>query len=216
MSRAALAAALWCGLGFAAELPSRSIDITLERGSSEGWQSVNPQTVFRAGDEIRFRFRSTRGGYLYVLNQTSDGSFLWLYPSKATGLSNRIQPGQEYQVPATDGAFRIPPTPGYDTIYWIVSADLLRNLPELPDPVPPRREALMPRCQGELLRARGRCEDSDAGAKPLAGSELLPRQLTPSPKASTDIVIKEVEGKSQITFPDSVPLFGYQFVIAHR
>lgn len=216
MSKCCLVLAWMCGAVSAAEIPSRSIEITLERATEDGWRTVSPRTVFTSADEIRFRFRSTRPGYLYVLNQTSAGSFLWLYPTKATGLENRIQAGQEYQVPSTDGSFRIPPVPGFDTVYWIVSEEVLKNLPDLPDPVAPSRESLIPRCHGELLRARGPCEDDRAGAKPLTRTELLPRELTPPPKTGVNLSIKEAQGKSQITIPESAPLFGYQFVIAHR
>ena len=191
------------------------MEITLERAHENGWSTVSPRTVFHAKDEIRFRLRTNLGGYLYVLNQTSDGSYLWLFPTKVTGLENRIEANREYQIPANQGAFRIPPTAGYDTVFWIVSEEPLRELPELPDPIAPSRSPLLPRCRQEL-RARGPCEDEQAGPKALANPELLPRQLIPPQNVNGGIRIRETEGRSVITLPGSVAFFGYQFLIAHR
>lgn len=216
MNRRWLLFGLMCWSARTADIPNRNIEITLERASKDGWHAVNPRVVFVPNDEIRFRFRSTRPGYLYVLNQGSDGSYLWLYPTEATGLENRIESGRDYQIPTNQGAFRIPRNPGYDTVYWIVSEERLRDLPALPEPVPPNPAALIPRCKDELLRARGRCEDELAGPKAIAHPELLPRQLIPPHIAAGDVGIREMQDKSQITIPGSVAFFGYQFVIAHR
>lgn len=215
MSRSAFFLALACWSTFAADLPRRNIEITLERANEGGWTSVSPRTVFNAKDEIRFRLRANLSGYLYVLNQTSDGSYLWLFPTKATGVENHIEANRNYQIPANEGAFQIPPTPGYDTVFWIMSEEPLRELPELPNPIAPNPAALLPRCRGEL-RARGPCEDEQAGPKTLANPELLPRQLIPPQNANSDIRIKQTQGRSVITLPGAVPFFGYQFVIAHR
>jgi hypothetical protein len=46
--------------------PELAIHVSLELRHGDQWQPVNAQTVFHNNDEIRFRFRTSLGGYLYV------------------------------------------------------------------------------------------------------------------------------------------------------
>ncbi len=65
----------------AADVPSRSVDVAVERINNGAWTGVDLQNVFRPDDQIRFRFRANFGGFLYVLNLTSRGEYLWLFPA---------------------------------------------------------------------------------------------------------------------------------------
>lgn len=150
------AALLWAGASLARgqqpPAPKPAVDVIIERSRGDEWQVVNPRMVFAANDEIRFRFRSSSAGYLYVLNRTATGAHLWLYPSAQAG-DNKIEANREYLIPATEGVFRIPATPGNDTVYWMVARESLGELP-------PAIQPLLPRCREQLLRARGGCEDN--------------------------------------------------------
>src|SRR5664280_1648729 len=98
-----------------------SIELTLERQESGNWRAVDPGLVFDTGDRVRFRFRANFDGYLYVMNQATSGKYETLFPREDTGEQNRIEPGKEYVVPATQGWFRITGPPGYDVLYWLVT-----------------------------------------------------------------------------------------------
>src|SRR5581483_11471535 len=142
----------------------RTAQVTLELTKGEEWTAIDAGTVLNAGDKVRFRFRASFDGVLYVLNQTSSGGFLWIFPTVETGTENLIVAGREYTVPATDGAFRIPAAAGYDTLYWIVTPVGLPALPGLSTfPARNTRKPLRPRCDPGPLRARGVCLDRTAG-----------------------------------------------------
>ncbi|MDQ6664163.1 MAG: DUF4384 domain-containing protein, partial [Acidobacteriota bacterium] len=134
-----LCAGLWPGLARAQQPPppKPAVDVVIERSRGDEWQVVNPRTVFAANDEIRFRFRSSSPGFLYVLNQTATGAHMWLYPSPQAGANNKIEANREYLIPATEGVFRIPPTPGNDTVYWMVARESLGELPPAIQPLLP-------------------------------------------------------------------------------
>lgn len=143
------------------------ISLLVERASGDEWKQVNASVVFDAGDEIRFRFRSSEPGYLYVLNETGRGERAWLFPPAGAPTENRIEAGQQYTLPAGDAAFRVADQPGYDSVYYILTSVRLPSLPSAvpPIPRPPDRGSLLPRCREGTLRARGVCMDQSAGAR---------------------------------------------------
>jgi hypothetical protein len=204
---------------FAAAGPSGEhlIDLSVERTVAGRWETTDPATVFRAGDEVRFRFRSAVPGYLYVLNETSQGESLWLFPRSDSGTDNRVEGAKEYLVPATEGFFVIPPQAGYDVVYWIVSPKLLAlptNSGVRSRKLSHRSSTLHPRCQEGPLRARGACIDNQAGARPLSDpgalSILLGFKPAPAPPA-----IESGESSVRIAAP-SGGLVVYEFRVAHR
>ena len=198
----------------------RHVSLILEQALGSEWRQVDPHTVFKADDQIRFRFRANFGGYLYVLNETGTGEHLWLFPTPETGLTNQIEAGREYVVPATSGSFLIPPNAGYDIVYWIVSP---LSFPELP--APPRNRQfpqhtyspLLPRCRESSLQARGLCLDGEAGAAPVADPSRLPPALAPRTLQPRALDVHEDGGQSRISVagPPAGP-FLCQFRIAHR
>ena len=58
------------------------------------------------GDLLRFRFRTTFDGYLYVLDSGTSGAQSLVFPGDATGRDNRVLAGREYFVPSTSDANR--------------------------------------------------------------------------------------------------------------
>src|SRR5215469_3106294 len=83
------------------------MEITLERLDGATWRSVDPALVLAQDDRVRFRFRANFDGYLYVMNQSTSGRYEQLFPREETGQNNHIAGNKEYQVPATQTAFRI-------------------------------------------------------------------------------------------------------------
>ena len=158
-----LSISVWCRAQNAEQHP---IDVALEQKHDGVWSPAESRTVFKAGDEIRFAFRATAPGFLYVLNVSPAGQYHWLYPAKDSGLDNRVAAGQRYLVPATAGSFVMPEKPGFETIYWVLSPKELRSVDM---PARTRRlkpSTLLPRCSPEELQARGACTDKTAGLKP--------------------------------------------------
>jgi len=193
---------------------SHSVDVTIERTESGAWQAADPRTVFRPKDEVRFQFRSSFDGYLYVLNRSPSGQYIWIYPSRDAGTDNRVQPNRSYVIPSTSGAFSIPESPGFDVVYWILSPTELRDL-SLPEPDAAAKSTLVPRCQESELRARGNCLDNSAGAR-VSGS--LPKSLQDtSPLRGRELKVDRTPSSSHIRFAGmNGRTLIYEFWIAHR
>jgi hypothetical protein len=201
------------------------VDVAVERISNGSWTGVDLQNVFRPDDQIRFRFRANFGGFLYVLNLTSKGEYMWLFPQGETGVENRIEAKREYLIPATSGAFRIPAFSGYDRVYWIVSTLQLPALPRIPNrsdvvgerPQPRPDSTLLPRCKDGPLRARGVCLDDEAGVQRLQSAGEVPAQLDFNVESDLlkQFTIKQDPKTARVSGPDAGP-FVYQLVIAHR
>jgi hypothetical protein len=203
------------------------MEITVERLTGDNWRIVDPALVFNNNDQVRFRFRSTFGGYLYVMNQGTGGEYQLLFPTDDTGKQNQVEPGKEYVVPATEGSFRVTGPAGQDIVYWLVTPVKLpgSNVPQpqyVPLPPPPRNPSkaaasLTPRCDDSLLRARGDCIDTTAGPR-AQNDGPLPENLAKVPGISTRelIVIKD---KNKSVISSATPLRGpvvYEFRLAHR
>lgn len=59
---------------------------------------------FRVGDAVEFRTKSSRDGYLTIVDLGTDGKVVVIYPSEA-GQDNRIKAGQEFVLPQGDLQF---------------------------------------------------------------------------------------------------------------
>jgi hypothetical protein len=198
------------------------MEITLEREDGVRWATVPAGFVFDSGDRVRFRFQSNFDGYLYVMNYGSSGSYALLFPQKDSGTNNQIKAGREYLVPA-EARFRITGPPGQDMLYWVVTpVQLGKNpnsdyVPLPPPPQPGRPHALIPRCDDQLLRARGMCIDVNAGPH-NARPDMLPENLAHLPRlAPRDLMIMNKDDSSVISSatPVSGPIV-YEFRLAHK
>jgi hypothetical protein len=198
-----------------AAVAQQRLEITIEKRETGAWKIMDPGHVFQDGDQLRFRFKSNQAGFLYVVNEGTSGDQSTLFPSEEAGTNNKIEPGREYIVPSTSGAFRITGPKGYDTVYWVLSPVRIaepakyKPLPAPPEPnqVPAN---LSPRCDDTVLKARGECVDARAGLKPNVVPGLTPRELFFVRKGDQSIVSVppvKVAANAPVT---------YQFRIAHQ
>jgi hypothetical protein len=152
---------------------SQSMEIVLERHESGAWKTIDPGLVLGQGDLVRFRFRATFDGYLYVINSGTSGSQSLLFPADSTGRDNRVQAGIDYFVPSTNASFKVAGPAGHDIVYWLVSPVPLGSNPVAAAPKRPAG-TLVPRCDQTIFRARGLCIDSSAGPRNVPADAALP------------------------------------------
>jgi Domain of unknown function (DUF4384) len=204
------------------------VSVRLEQKQGNVTKEVPLKRIFHAGDVIRFRITSRVAGYLYVLNQGSSGETATLFPSSdGTEESTRVQKEEIRSVPDdSEGWFEVSGPPGFDTIYFLISAMPIYVPPagvgrsqraETAKPASPPPPGALPRCDDEIFKARGECIDPTAGVAPLAADAPVPRELIPAAKsASRDIVITDDDHDIDIrTSPSAkLPLI-YTFRLAH-
>jgi len=193
------------------------VSVELRKGDHQ-WQSVDPQTVFHKGDAIRFRFITSVGGFLYVLNHSSDGEAAWLFPLPQEGQGSRVEPGSEYLIPGTGGAFVVGGRPGFDVTYWVLSsASIAMGEAVLPTPGS-QPSTLEPRCRTETLRARGLCVDERAGPRAITRPEQAPLEaLQGKSLVSRELKFQTKNDSTRISSanpPSGVIV--YEFLIAHN
>lgn len=68
------------------------------------FQFAGNKKSFKVGDAVEFRARSTRDGYLTIVDLGTDGKVVVIYPSEA-GQDNRIKAGQDFVLPNGDMVF---------------------------------------------------------------------------------------------------------------
>jgi uncharacterized protein DUF4384 len=201
---------------------SQRMEIMLDRFESGSWHSIDPALVLEQADRIRFRFRSSFDGYLYVMNQSTSGKYEQLFPREETGQDNRIVAGKEYQIPATASVFRIAGPAGHEVVYWLITpARLSEGAPRYGAPPSGKSVApptLVPRCDDALLRARGECIDHSAGPKLVPRDVDLPQNLAgAADQSQSNLMFLRQKDTSVISSP--TPLSGpviYEFRLAHR
>jgi hypothetical protein len=193
--------------------------IVLEERTGSAFRIVSPQHVFKTGDMVRFRVRSSSDGYLYVSNRGASGKYSQLFPARGGDNDNWLEHGRDYRIPpAARSWFRIEKPAGYETVFFTFTYSQLRGrsgvTPVLPKPIEQRAPAeLIPRCDDAMFRARGECLDVNAGpsAVPpgsLEGSEAFtPRDITIVPGPDSSVVSPSSPGNTPIV---------YEFRIAHR
>jgi hypothetical protein len=226
MKLLAIPALLFASQQLPAQPPQRRLEITVEQRTASGWNTVDPATVFDNGAKLRFRVKANFRGFLYVMNQGTSGSYTQLFPTQETGSENRLDPGREAMVPATDGAFAVTGPAGYDIVYWMItpvelSAGQKRpGYVPLPPPPPPgtKLNTLRPRCDDTVFRARGECIDREAGPRKVESVEALPQNLksVPNLKARELVFIRE-SGSAVVSTPAGLdgPVV-YEFRVAHK
>jgi hypothetical protein len=198
------------------------MEIILEKHENGAWRTIDPGLVLAQGDQVRFRFRTTFEGYLYVTNQNSSGAYQQLFPRAETGQDNHITGNKDYQVPATSTAFTIAGPAGYETVYWLVTPVRLSEAPPRFEPVPSdfksTPQVLTPRCDDTIWRARGDCIDHSAGPNLVPRDVELPQILAQAAgQTDRDLVFSRQKDKAVISSP--APLSGpviYEFRLAHR
>ena len=190
---------------------SQSMEIVLERHESGAWKTIDPGLVLGQNDLVRFRFRATFDGYLYVINSGTSGSQSLLFPADSTGRDNRVLAGKDYFVPSTNASFRVDGPAGHDIVYWLVSPVPLGGNPLAAAPKRPAG-TLVPRCDQSIFRARGLCIDSSAGPRNVPADTTLP---LPNMQRR-ELVIVQDQDKARVS--PSGKLTGpivYEFRLAH-
>jgi hypothetical protein len=198
------------------------MELVLERLDRDTWRAIDPGLVLAQGDRVRFKFHTNFDGFLYVMNQSTSGTYEQLFPRQETGQDNAISASKEYQVPATSTAFRIAGPAGFETVYWLVSPTRLNDTAPRYQPPPATKAApatLMPRCDDTILKSRGDCVDPTAGPKLVPRGEPLPQNLDAPGigREPRDLLFLRQENTAVISSP--VPLAGpviYEFRLAHR
>lgn len=199
---------------------TQSMEIVLERHETGAWKTIDPGLVLGQGDLLRFRFRATFDGYLYVINSGTSGTQSLLFPGDKTGRDNRVQAGKDYFVPSTDASFKVSGPAGHDIVYWLVSPVPLDGNPAAAlGRSPPRKPAgtLVPRCDQSIMKARGLCIDSSAGPRNVGAEEHLPGPISSAPNLTRrELVIVQDKDKAKVS--SSGKLTGpivYEFRLAH-
>jgi hypothetical protein len=199
------------------------MEITLERRDTGKWRKVSPQTVFASGDRIRFRYRSTFPGRLYVMNQGSSGEYIRLFPTAETGEDNLIEAHREYMVPAgANGSFRIAGPPGQDIVYWVVMSGAAATAPYRPLPPPPANPKppanMTPRCDETIWRARGECLDRSAGPRAVTAPNSLPGNIG-AVAGATPRELQFIQDRDNAVMSAPAAISGpvvYEFRISHK
>lgn len=195
------------------------LEVTLERRNPKGaWQTIEPGLILGSGDLVRFRFRASFPGFVYVVNYGTSGTSTLLYPTVETGRENRVQPETDYLVPATQTSFRVTGPAGHDIVYWIVSPVPLAD-EQAQRIVRPQRDyrppKLIPRCDDAFLRARGDCVDTTAGPRSVADEKSLPpalNKLTPR-----ELTIVQTDTKTRVSAASSFTRpFLYEYRLPHK
>ena len=199
------------------------MEIVLERLEGAEWRVIDPGLVLSQGDRVRFRFRTSFDGYLYVTNLNTSGKYEQLFPREETGRDNRITASKDYQVPSsTDMVFKIAGPAGFETVYWLVTPAKLNEAapssPGVPSGFQSKPLRLTPRCDDAILKARGDCIDSSAGLKMVPRGAELPQALAQAAgQTRRDLLFMRQEDKAVVSSP--VPLTGpviYEFRLAHK
>ena len=205
--------------GMRGQSGEKSVEVTLEIKRGDVWQATDPHAVLQANDEIRFHFRTSAGGYLYVFNISSTGKGGWLYPRPGQRQSNRVEAGSNYLIPGLDGSFSIGGDPGYDTTYWVVSPAAMDVREPAPAPAEVQPNTLRPRCGEALLKARGLCLDDRAGPGPVPDLKKVPLPVGSDSGSlvARDLTFHSQQDSTRIAAPSSSSgVLVYQFLIAHQ
>jgi hypothetical protein len=193
-----------------------AIEINLEMRTDGRWRAVDNQAVFRGKDEIRFHFHSSASGYLYVLDRTTSGETIWLFPLGGQGQSSRVEADTDYLVPGIKGSFEVDGPPGFDVTYWVLSPVPIYHATA---PAFGRQpNTLVPRCRPEWLQARGICTDDRAGPHAVNLTEDAPVPLPRSERlVARELKFQTEGGATHISAPNvNRGVLVYEFHIAHR
>ncbi len=191
------------------------VEVGVEQQVKDKWESRDLATVFRAADEIRFRFRSSFSGNLLLINRSSEGQSRVLKASGADNTALQVEAGQTYYIPDGRGVYEVSGKPGFDTVYWIVTPSSL-PAPAVENTPGKIVSTLVPRCSHGGLRARGVCTDENAGVHP-ADPGGLQKVTGGTELKSRDLKIKREGERATITAKSADPgVFIYELRIAHR
>lgn len=196
--------------------------LTVEALGQNGWKTVNAQSVFKQQDRLRFRFHTSLGGYLYILDSSSSGRLTWIYPVAGEPASNHLAAGESLTIPGQPGVFVIGGAPGFDTLYWILRTAPF-EIPQAPDQPMKTPSTLVSTCPaespGDKSKGELACIDKNAGPKPVPD----PAKLSAAIGLKSSLVARDLtfqakpEGTEIAASSDAEPGdIVYQLRIAHQ
>lgn len=93
---------------------------------------VDPDSVFRNGDQIQLSVEVNTPGFLYIVHRGSSGAWEVLFPSPdIAGGENAVQPGVRYQLPSPDDVLTMSGQPGEERLVPVFSKARVKDLEEL-------------------------------------------------------------------------------------
>lgn len=191
--------------------------LTIERWKKDGWEAANAQSVFKPQDRLRFRFRTSISGYLYILNQASSGKTSWIYPLKDTH-PDEVTEGHEIIIPNTEGSFVVGGPPGFDTLYWIMRSTPF-EVHEIPADKLDLPSTLISRCPEETSETQVTCLDENAGPKAVTDTKKLQSAIgLPGSLVARDLTFEATSKATEISTASDGASDGimYQLKIAHN
>ncbi|GEM_PF-1131265 len=99
------------------------LDVIIYRMAESGARAVSSDFSFRSGDVVRFTVTPPQGGYLYLLQQGSQGHVEIIYPDRRlAGSFQPVKAGRSVELPAQkDLGFKLDNNPGTETVYLILA-----------------------------------------------------------------------------------------------
>ncbi len=94
----------------------------LRKSAGEEYEEVNADSVFHAGDRIRFSVQTNDTAYLYIVMRGSSGTWKVLFPtSEIEGGSNLVHGGRTYLFPPPPGRFAFDEQTGQEKVCLVVT-----------------------------------------------------------------------------------------------
>jgi uncharacterized protein DUF4384 len=218
-----IAAIAFCCSACAQDTPAPAkqkllLSIECWKEKENAWKAADVQTVFKQKDRLRFKFRTSVPGYLYILNQGSGGTVSWLYPVQGKP-ANMLTGAHEVIIPSAEGSWVIGGPAGFDTLYWIMR-DTPMSLPEIAAEKLDVPSTMVSRCPEESSSSQQMaCLDKNAGAKPLSDPKKLQGALGISDTlVARDLTFESKPKATEITTDADSSSNGiiYQVRIAHN
>lgn len=104
----------------------------LRKGAGEEYEEVNADSVFHAGDRIRFSVQTNDTAYLYIVMRGSSGTWKVLFPTnEIEGGSNLVEGGHSYIFPPPPGRFAFDEQQGEEKLCLVVSRRPEKSLEQL-------------------------------------------------------------------------------------
>lgn len=104
----------------------------LRKGAADEYEEVNADSVFHAGDRIRFSVETNDTAYLYIVMRGSSGTWKVLFPSKDIDQgSNLVQGGHSYVFPPPPGRFAFDEQKGEEKLCLVVTRRPEQSLEQL-------------------------------------------------------------------------------------
>lgn len=104
----------------------------LRKAAGDEYEEVNADSIFHAGDRIRFSVQTNDPAYLYIVMRGSSGTWKVLFPtSEIDAGSNLVQAGHTYVFPPPPGRFAFDEQKGEEKLCLVVTRQREESLEHL-------------------------------------------------------------------------------------